>query len=659
MGSHKKRSRSRDHSSERTSKRLRKLEDRMEEIATGFAAIREAILSREAPQLEMPNTDTQVFEETKEPEQDPAANQHVGSEKSQVIELDPPTEETENQKDGSTEVGGSSAGNVKDSATSAADEIPWELDADGLRIFGEDPAQKEPELILHSSVAIRWKKYLSEGLKKEVKDSLMEKYPRKDKLSFEPPILNDEVAVNLKESALKRDKYFGATQKLAGSALAALAPAIESLAPLRDAESMKRLKQIWDAAKLLIEIRRSQTVARKACILPTLSKQWATALGKRVTDNYLFGENLVDKVKEIKAIGKVDEEMKSAPVKKIFVSPGPLNAKSSLSQKKSVTQTGGRTSVLKKPLTSRLPPKQSTYPKSSQYRQQNQRSQNQHFKLEDLRSACSLLEQGMFMGTIDLKDAYFLIPVWKPHCKFLRFSYNEKIYEFVCLPFGLCTCPLTFTKLLKPVINYLRFNGWISVVYLDDFLCLGQSIGECSENLTETIVLRKRLGFIVNYEKSKLVPEKKCKYLGFILDSVSMKIELPHEKKIAVRNQIESLKKKRRMKIRDFAKVVGSLVACCPAVEYSLLHCRLFEKAKIQALNRSKGCFDDIMSVPKFTIRDWDWWLQSLPNATRKIRNNRYEKTIYSDASLSGWGAFCNGEDTPMDCGTNRKGVFI
>ncbi|KAH0568406.1 hypothetical protein KQX54_020743 [Cotesia glomerata] len=170
MGSHKKRSRSRDHSSERTSKRLRKLEDRMEEIATGFAAIREAILSREAPELEMPNTDTPVIEDlfcpTKEPEQEPAAKQHVDSEKSQIIDLDPPTEDTENQKAGSTEVGGPSAGNVKDSVTSAADEIPWELDADGLRIFGEDPAQKEPELILHSSVAMRWKKYLSEGLKK-------------------------------------------------------------------------------------------------------------------------------------------------------------------------------------------------------------------------------------------------------------------------------------------------------------------------------------------------------------------------------------------------------------------------------------------------------------------------------------------------------------
>lgn len=198
------------------------------------------------------------------------------------------------------------------------------------------------------------------------------------------------------------------------------------------------------------------------------------------------------------------------------------------------------------------------------------------------------------------------------------------------------------------------------------FFCVRQttrqcikSIGECSENLTETIVLLARLGFIVNYEKSKLVPEKKCKYLGFILDSVSMNVELPHEKKIAVRNQIESLKKKRRMKIRDFAKVVGLLVACYPAVEYSLLHCRLVERAKIQTLNRSKGCFDDIISVPKFTIRDWDWWLQSLPNATRKIRNNRYEKTIYSDASVSGWGAFCNGEDANGLWDQQERSLYI
>ncbi|CAD6241384.1 GSCOCG00002711001-RA-CDS, partial [Cotesia congregata] len=412
-------------------------------------------------------------------------------------------------------------------------------DADGLRIFGEDPAQKEPELILHSSVAIRWKKYLSEGLKKEVKDSLMEKYPRKGKLSFEPPILNDKVAVNLKESALKRDKYFGATQKLAGSALAALAPAIESLAPLRDAESMKRLEQIWDAAKLLIEIHRSQTdkfiiqtvkgykipfESTPFQINPPPSRNWSEQ-----ESAYIQSE--IDRLLSIGAIVEAEE------VPDQFLSSFFLVPKSDGQQRFILNLKKLNTFIAA-----------------------------EHFKLEDLRSACSLLEQGIFMGTIDLKDAYFLLPVWKPHCKFLRFLYNEKIYEFVCLPFGLCTCPLTFTKLLKPVINYLRSNGWLSVVYLDDFLCLGQSIGECSENLTQTIVLLERLGFIVNYEKSKLVPERKCKYLGFILDSVS---------------------------------------------------------------------------------RIW------------KIRNNRYEKTIYSDASLSGWGAFCNGEDANRSWDQQERSLYI
>ncbi|XP_074102142.1 uncharacterized protein LOC141529496 [Cotesia typhae] len=268
----------------------------------------------------------------------------------------------------------------------------------------------------------------------------------------------------------------------------------------------------------------------------------------------------------------------------------------------------------------------------------------EHFKLEDLRSACNLLERDIFMGTVDLKDAYFLIPVWKLHRKFLRFVVQGKIYEFVCLPFGLCTCPLTFTKLMKPVINYLRLKGLLSVVYLDDFLCLGHSVPECSENLGQTIELLERLGFIVNFEKSKLEPDRRCRYLGFMLDSSKMRVELPGDKKVVIEKQIKDLRKKGTVKIRDFAKVIGLIVACCPAVEYSLLHCRSFEKAKIRSLEKSGGCFDAVMVIPKSTRRDWDWWLKTLPNASKKVRNNQYERTVYSDASLSGWGAFCEGE---------------
>ncbi|XP_057339462.1 uncharacterized protein LOC130676967 [Microplitis mediator] len=268
--------------------------------------------------------------------------------------------------------------------------------------------------------------------------------------------------------------------------------------------------------------------------------------------------------------------------------------------------------------------------------------QTEHFKLEDLRSACNLLELDWFMGTIDLKDAYFLVPVWQSHRKFLRFIFKEQIFEFVCLPFGLSSSSHVFTKLMKPVISFLRLRGFYSVLYLDDFLCLGSTFEECAENLRVTIDLLERLGFIVNRKKSMLTPDWRCRYLGFILDSHSMMVELPEDKRKALLDQINIFQHKKEVKIRDFAKLLGSLVACCQAVEYSLLHCRLFERAKITALNNSGGYFDAVMKLPGMIQEDWIWWKKALLNPCRKIRKNIYDRIIFSDASLSGWGAFCD-----------------
>lgn len=129
----------------------------------------------------------------------------------------------------------------------------------------------------------------------------MKKHPRAGELSLEAPVLNGEVIGNLKESTQKRDRYFCWTQQLAGSVLSALALVVQSLAPSKDSDRIGMLEKVWDATKLLVKIHRSQTVARKACILPTLSKQWASTLEKRTTDKFLFGDKLPEKVKEIKA----------------------------------------------------------------------------------------------------------------------------------------------------------------------------------------------------------------------------------------------------------------------------------------------------------------------------------------------------------------------
>ena len=73
----------------------------------------------------------------------------------------------------------------------------------------------------------------------------------------------------------------------------------------------------------------------------------------------------------------------------------------------------------------------------------------EHFKMEGIRMLKDLLRKGHFMVKIDLKDAYFTVPVWKNHQTFLRFVWKETMYEFACLPFSLSSAPRVFTKLMK------------------------------------------------------------------------------------------------------------------------------------------------------------------------------------------------------------------
>lgn len=149
--------------------------------------------------------------------------------------------------------------------------------------------------------------------------------------------------------------------------------------------------------------------------------------------------------------------------------------------------------------------------------------------MEDNRAAIKLLQKDFFMATLDLKEAYFLIPIYASHKKYLRFEFDSQFFEFQCIPFGLCTAPFVFTKTLKPVVATLRSRGFLSVIYLDDFFLMARSLTACKENLNQSICLLESLGFVISYEKSQLLPTQRCRFLGFFLNSSSMTLELPSE----------------------------------------------------------------------------------------------------------------------------------
>ena len=63
---------------------------------------------------------------------------------------------------------------------------------------------------------------------------------------------------------------------------------------------------------------------------------------------------------------------------------------------------------------------------------------HRHFKKEGMHIVRDLLQRGDWMTIIDIKNAYFVIPIHPQYQKFLRFQWIGKCFQFMCLPFGVC-----------------------------------------------------------------------------------------------------------------------------------------------------------------------------------------------------------------------------
>ena len=92
--------------------------------------------------------------------------------------------------------------------------------------------------------------------------------------------------------------------------------------------------------------------------------------------------------------------------------------------------------------------------------------------------------------------------------------------------------------------------------------------------------------------------------------------------------------------IRVVGSCIGLLVSSFPAVQLGPLYYWNLEICKNRALYRAKGDFDNSIVLTVKAFSELSCWLDNVQTVSRPIKTpNIIDLTVYSDASLEGWGA--------------------
>ena len=144
------------------------------------------------------------------------------------------------------------------------------------------------------------------------------------------------------------------------------------------------------------------------------------------------------------------------------------------------------------------------------------------------------LEQGALMAKIEIQQAYRNIPVHPEDCHLLGMEWGNEVLVDKVLPFGLRSALKIFCAIADALAWILgKTDVACSIHYIDDLSTVGPpdscGVDQCRAHLdriTETCNI-----FRLPLKTEKVEgPMGTITFLGIVLDSIKIEIQLPEEK---------------------------------------------------------------------------------------------------------------------------------
>ena len=266
--------------------------------------------------------------------------------------------------------------------------------------------------------------------------------------------------------------------------------------------------------------------------------------------------------------------------------------------------------------------------------------EQRHFRMETASSIRDAIRPGDWAISIDLRDAYFHLLIHESDRKFLRFVWKGQVFQFRAVPFGLAPAPWLFTKITKDLCVVARRQGIRLRVYLDDWLLLAQSASLCLGHSQIVLDLCMRLGFVLNEEKSDLIPSQTFLYLGMQFDTVSWTISPSPQRILRLQETLLLILSLQEAPARVLASLLGMMESMSLLLPLGRLHKRQFQRFFLKewgllGKNWSRQIpLDDQCVSAVAQWQDKSWLNQGVP-----IAPPQHQEILFTDASQVGWGA--------------------
>ena len=259
------------------------------------------------------------------------------------------------------------------------------------------------------------------------------------------------------------------------------------------------------------------------------------------------------------------------------------------------------------------------------------------FKMTTTKSVRQAIDRRSWIVTLDLKDAYWHVPIRESFRNFLAFQVEDRAYRFKAMPFGLNIAPRIFTKLVSVLIKELRGKGVKIFAYLDDWILWESSPQRCRAALEKVRSVIQKYGFLVNEKKSMLTPSQRVKWLGLIWDTTDGTLGLPLDYQNKVKSAVKDFVAKKFVTRRQLERVVGLINFACSVDPIGRVCLKKVNRHMRKAANVKLRDRPFPLSLPlKTSLRRW---LQSkVLSRSVPWTSPQPQVEVYTDASQSGWG---------------------